>query len=185
MEPQNVKKEAADQRAKISPETTGTVDPPNAGPKKPDTLKFILNTLVFLAALAASFGGYYLLSFPVGKIISPPDGSRASREIAIEGYTKNIPPEQSYIWITIDVKDLGQCWPKQQIHQPNQAFKTKIHETGPNKNIVVSLYAVDQNYDTKILKWLEEESRSNNAAGLSLLPGHYKLDSITLTFHEI
>lgn len=184
MEPEDDKKEAADRPARPDPETTGTTARPEAGPQKPDTLKFILNTLVFLAALAASFGAYYFLSFPVGKITLPLEGSRISREVEIEGYTKNIPPELRYIWITIDAKDPNLCWPRQQIHQPNQPFKTKIRERGPAKNTVVSLYAVDQNYNTKILKWLEESKRFNNPDGLSILPGHFKLDSVTLALHE-
>ena len=184
MEPEDVKKEAADRPAKPGPETIGIAARTDADPQKPDTLKFILNTLVFLAALAASFGGYYFLSFPVGKITSPPQGSRISREVEIEGYTKNIPPEQRYIWITVDAKDSGLCWPRQQIHQLNQPFKTKIRERGPTNNIVVSLYAVDQSYNTKILRWLEESKRFNNPAGLSILPGHFELDSVTLAPHE-
>jgi len=184
MEPEAVKKEAADQPARPNQETTGTAARPDAGPQKPDTLKFILNTLVFLAVLAASFGAYYFLSFPVGKITFPPEGSRISREVEIEGYTKNIPPEQRYIWISIDAKDPGLCWPRQQIHQLNQSFKTKIHERGPTNNIVVALYAVDQSYNTKILKWLEESKRFKNPDGLSILPGYYKLDSVTLALHE-
>lgn len=184
MEPEDVKKEAADRPAEPGQETTGTAARPDAGHQKPDTLKFILNTLVFLAVLAASFGAYYFLSFPVGKITSPPEGSRIFREVEIEGYTKNIPPEQRYIWITIDAKDSGLCWPRQQIHQPNQPFQTKIRERGPAQNIVVSLYAVDQSHNTKILKWLQESKRFNNPDGLSILPGHFRLDSVTLALHE-
>jgi len=90
MEPEAVKKEAADQPARPNQETTGTAARPDAGPQKPDTLKFILNTLVFLAVLAASFGAYYFLSFPVGKITFPPEGSRISREVEIEGYTNSV-----------------------------------------------------------------------------------------------
>ena len=49
---------------------------------------------------------------PQGKITFPLTGSKTDRQFNIEDYTKNIPIDRLYIWLTVNVKYLGLCWPK-------------------------------------------------------------------------
>ena len=100
--------------------------------------------------------------------------------VEIEGFTKNIPLERRYIWITVDVKDLGLCWPKRQIYKLNEPFKTKFIENGPNKNFVVSPYAVNWKFHNDILKWFEEARLTHTEAGFPIMPESFKLDEVKL-----
>jgi len=100
--------------------------------------------------------------------------------VEIEGYTKNIPLERKFIWLAVDVKDLGLCWPKRQIYNPNKPFKTMIYENGPYKNFTVSLYAVDRDFHDAILKWQDVVRVSGVEEGFPMLPDECRLDSVNL-----
>lgn len=127
---------------------------------------------------------YSAFTAPRGEIVSPAPGTLTSRVVEIEGYTKNIPLERRYIWITVDVKGVALCWPKRQIFNPNEKFKIKIYEGGPNKEFVVSLYAVNQSYHNEILKWFEDVKRTGSKEGFSMMPEGFGLDSRTLTLQD-
>ena len=70
---------------------------------------------------------------------------------------------------------------KRQIYKANEPFKTMIHESGPNENFVVSLYADDRTCHDEILKWFEEVRITGSETGMPLLPVDYRLDLVTLT----
>lgn len=74
----------------------------------------IIVSLLLCAGVA--FAAYRVYFAPRGVITAPAEGSSTSRIVELEGFTKNIPPEHQYIWIAIDVPDLGLCWPKRQIY---------------------------------------------------------------------
>jgi len=84
-----------------------------------------------------------------------------------------------------NVKGVGLCWPKIQVYKPNEPFKRKIHERGPNKDFVVSLYAVDQTCHQDILKWFDETRITSSNEGFPIIPETFKLDSATLFLKEV
>ena len=83
------------------------------------------------------------------------------------------------VYRVFNANDIGLCWPKRQIYKPNEPFKAKIHERGPNKNYVVSLYAVDQAYHQDILKWFDFGTKTGSNEGFPIIPESFKLDSIS------
>lgn len=113
---------------------------------------------------------------PTGKIVQPENGSKISRNIIISGQTENIPPNRPFIVIAVDVKDIGLCWPKKPIIEPNTRFLTSFYEGGPTGKVVVSLYAVHQDLYDKIKQWFKEK----RLGGMPIFPDRYRLDSVTL-----
>ena len=163
--------------AKILTEAT----PDNISPslKNRFTPRQLILTAVFLFT-ASIYGVYVYFTRPSGRIASPEDGSLVSRVFEITGYTKNIPPSRKYIWIVVDAERAGLSWPKRPIHNINGPFKTKIHEAGPNKKFVVSLYAVDNKHHEKILKWFNQVRITGREPGLYNIPKEFRLDSVSL-----
>ena len=176
--PKNIQTEAA----KIL--TEATPDNISLSLKNHFTPRQLILTAVFLFT-ASIYGAYVYFTRPSGRIASPEDGSLVSRVFEITGYTKNIPPSRKYIWIVVDAEAIGLCWPKRPIHNLNGLFKTKIHEAGPNKNFVVSLYAVDRGYHEEILKWFDKNRFTDSEPGFPMFPKSYRLDSITLKLSGI
>lgn len=144
----------------------------------------LLRTLFTMAAVLIVIGSAWIAfaywKAPKGAITSPAEGFQTSHVVAIEGYTKNLPPDRKYIWVTVDVPDLGLCWPKRPINRCNCPFKTKFFERGPNQKFTVSLYAVDRNHHDEILKWFEDCRITKCAAGFPMLPADYRLDTMKL-----
>jgi len=148
----------------------------------------ILRTLFAITAVLVVIGSAWVAfaywKAPKGAITSPAEGFEISHVVEIKGYTKNIPLDRKYIWVTVDVPGIGLCWPKRPIYKSNGPFKTKFLEEGPNQTFTVSLYAVDFNHNTEILKWFEEGRRTKSAAGFPMLPADYKLDTLELKLNE-
>ncbi len=64
-------------------------------------------------------------------------------------------------------------------------YEDNIHESGPNKSFVVSLYGVNESYNEEILNWFEGVRIVKDHSGLSMLPKRFKLDSVTLTLQDM
>lgn len=143
-------------------------------------MKSTLLVLVALIVIGLAWKAYTFMVAPRGEITSPPAGFPTDRLVEIKGFTKNIPLNRRYIWVTVDVPKIGLCWPKRPIYKYNSLFKTKFLEQGPNPEFMVSLYAVDQSYNSEILTWFKERKTTKSHAGLPLLPEEYKLYSIKL-----
>ena len=142
--------------------------------------------LIFVFAISGiAYGTYQYFFEPRGQITNPLGGSETSRVIEIEGFTKNIPPERRYVWITVDVEKLKLCWPKRQVYKHNEPFKAKFYEGGPKGNFKVSIYAVDRGMHEDILKWDEERKITKSREGIPQIPARFKLDSIKLELREI
>lgn len=159
-----------------------------AKPIKSDNRHPFRTALIALAILivaGSAFAMYSVLTAPRGEIVSPAPGTLTARVVEIEGYTKNIPLERRYVWVTVDVKSVDLCWPKRQIYKPNEPFKIKFYEGGPNKEFVVCLYAVDQSYHNEILKWFKDVRRTGSAEGFSMMPEGFRLDDVKLTLQGI
>ena len=109
-----------------------------------------------------------------GKIINPPAGSKTARQFTLTGYTKNIPDERSHIWLTVNVKELGLCWPKGPHITANSGFTISVHEEGPKKEFTVSLYAVGEGYHKTFKQWIEDEK----FGGIPIIPARYMLDEV-------
>lgn len=148
---------------------------------KERVIRIALNILVVFVLAASAFAAYSLFTLPQGKITSPAPDTLTPQVIAVNGFTKNIPLERRHIWLTVDVKKVGLCWPKMQIYKPNEPFAIKIYEGGPNKEFVVCLYAVDQRYHNDILKWVEDVKHTGIREGFPIIPESFKLDDVRLT----
>ncbi len=74
---------------------------------------------------------------------------------------------------------------KKPVVKPNKKFRIKLYEGGPNTNFTLSLYAVDESINNKILKWFEENDRINHNAGFSMIPTKYRLDSVLLELQDL
>ena len=141
--------------------------------------------LIFVFAISGiAYGTYQYFFEPRGKITHPLRGSQLSRVIEIEGFTKNVPPERRYIWITVDVEKLKLCWPKRQVYKFNEPFKAKFYEGGPKGNLTISIYAVDRGMHEDILKWNEERKITKTREGITKIPEWFKLDSSTFELKE-
>ena len=127
----------------------------------------------------SAYGTYFFSTQPFGKITLPLNHASTSHIVELEGFTKNIPID-SKLWIVVDVPSLDLCWPKRSIHKLNDKYKTTIRESGPNKEFIVSLYAVPAIIDDEIRDWFKLEVGSGNHAGFPMIPPDYRLDSITL-----
>ena len=135
--------------------------------------------IAVLVAVAAGFGYWYAF-FPRGRFTSPAPGATVDRVMELEGFTRNIPPERRFLWVVVDVPDLGLCWPHRQIHRVNGPFKAKIHEQGPNQTITVALYAVPWDVHHEILKWREMCLRTGSFEGFPMIAEGLRLDLINL-----
>ncbi|MEW6672627.1 MAG: hypothetical protein AB1427_13050 [Thermodesulfobacteriota bacterium] len=155
-------------------------DPARLQKQRRKTVLFIIASLILIVT---AYGAYTSITAPRGKITSPENGYVKSRLVEIEGFTRNIPSARRYIWIIVDVKALGLCWPKRQVYKANEPFKTIIHEKGPNKTFVVSLYAVDRATHDEILKWFEIVRKTESEAGMPMLPDDFRLSALTLTLN--
>lgn len=111
---------------------------------------------------------------PQGKITFPSAGSKTDRQFNIEGYTKNIPNERPYIWLTVNVKDIGLCWPKKPWIKANSGFNTTIYEGGRKKEFTVCMYAVGEGYHETFRRWVKDEK----FGGIPIIPERYKLDEV-------
>ena len=110
-----------------------------------------------------------------GKITFPTPGSKTDRQFTIEGYTKNIPAERPYIWLTVNVKDLGLCWPKRPWIKANSSFNTSIYEGGRRKEFTVCMYAVGEGYHETFKRWIKD----GKFGGIPIIPERYMLDEVT------
>lgn len=158
-----------------------------AKPIKPDRGSAIRTALIMIAVMAlAGFAwiAYVNWKAPKGKITSPAEGATASHVVEIEGYTKNLPLNRRFVWLTVDVPGIGLCWPKRPIYQCNSEFRTKIMEEGPNQTFIVSLYAVDQTYHADIMEWFEECRLTQAEPGFPMLPTDYQLDTLKLNLEK-
>ncbi len=179
----NVKKETAESLKQAKPADSGTG--PAKQPKLPNP-KWILEGLVSILLLAIAIATITAhlsprisssTSGPIGKITTPLNNSTHSRLISISGYTKNLPLDRPYVILAVDVKNIGLCWPKKLIIQPNTQFQTQFYESGPAGTCRVSLYAVNRDMYEKINQWFDEQRLS----GMPLFPNRYRLDSVDLT----
>lgn len=181
MREKEVRKRAAaflNQAAPVKPEI---VDPSRFQlQSKRSYFRIIIFTFTALVLVSTAIGAYSYMTAPRGKITSPIKGAKITRLALIEGFTKNIPPELRYIWLTVDIPARGLSWPKRPIYKPNGTFKTTIHEKGPNKEFTVSLYAVDKACNDAILHWIEISQKSETEPGLDIMPKEFRLDSVIL-----
>ena len=145
--------------------------------------RLALKPLIIVSLLlcaGAAFAAYRVYFNPRGEITAPTEGSLTDRVVELQGFTKNIPPEHQYIWIAVDVPDIGHCWPKRQIYSINDRFKAKFLELGPNENFTVSLYAVPRNVHLDILAWIKDCWLTKAETGFRMILDSLRLDSITL-----
>ncbi len=65
---------------------------------------------------------------PRGAFTSPASYATVPRLVELEGYTKNIPSEHRFVWVVVDVPNVGLCWPHRRIYRVNTPFKAKMPE---------------------------------------------------------
>ncbi|MCF8078616.1 MAG: hypothetical protein K9K88_04965 [Desulfobacterales bacterium] len=154
-----------------------------AGPakQKPSPFLFLAMVLVILLTATAFGYGFYQSHFgPRGKITRPIAQSIVPRCFELRGFTESIPPERRYLWIMVDVPDLGLSWPKRRIYGVNEPLETKISEHGPNHTFIVSFYALDRDYTDEILEWFEENRLIGQEGGFPISPRALCVDSLSL-----
>ena len=144
------------------------------------SLKIVITALVLTAVGVSGTLGYIFWYQPRGKITRLTKSQDADWIFSVEGDTINFPAERRYLWIVVDVPELGLCWPKRPVHYPNQAFGMKFYENNRDNNGKVSIYALSRAYDQKIREWMNFVLNSGAADGLSMLPEEYRVDSIKL-----
>ena len=114
----------------------------------------IVSALAVLAITAGCFTYWYAV-LPRGRFTSPAQGAVVPRLFELEGYTRNIPIERRFVCVAVDVPQVGLCWPHRQIYRPDEPFRVKINEQGPNRTFIVSLYAVPADLHREIREWFE------------------------------
>ncbi len=112
---------------------------------------------------------------PRGKIISPVEGTVTGNEINVVCETKNIEPG-SYIWLAVDKPKLGLCWAKAFSLPINTRVRTTIHEGGPKEPYRLSLYILNENYNTQWQDWKNHDI----FGGLHMPPDSKRLASVEL-----
>ena len=112
---------------------------------------------------------------PQGKIISPVEGTVTGNEISVICETKNIEPG-SYIWLAVDKPELGLCWAKAFSLPINTRVQTTIHEGGPKEPYRISLYILNESYNTQWQDWKDHEI----FGGLHMPPDSKRLASVEL-----
>lgn len=132
-------------------------------------------------ASEVAYGDIDMHLMPYGRIMSPAPGSLTLRDLTLSGYTENIPFDRPFVWMVVDVPELGLCWPKKVDIKRNEPFQVKIHEGGPNQEYTVSLYAVGYRLNAMIEQWIEH----GIFGGLPMIPKQYRLDSIKLALNNI
>ena len=105
MEPKNIQKEVFELLNQVQ-----LVEARSFSNRKPA----IAAGLAVLAIAAGCFA-YWHAIMPRGRFTSPAPGATVPRLFELEGYTRNIPPERRFIWITVDVPKVGLCWPHRQV----------------------------------------------------------------------
>ncbi|MCF8078624.1 MAG: hypothetical protein K9K88_05005 [Desulfobacterales bacterium] len=172
-------------RKEIDKEVFDLLNRAKPAPSQSSPVIFLAMILIVLLTIAALGYGFYLSHFePRGKITRPLTGAAVPRIFELRGYTENIPPERRYVWITVDVPELGLSWPKRRIYNVNEPFKTKIFEAGPNRTFTVSLYALNRDYTEEILQWFEENRLTGREAGFPTPPIELRLDRIQLVLNR-
>jgi len=83
--------------------------------------------------------------------------------------------ERPYIWLMVDVTDIGPCWPKKPHIKANSRFTISVHEEGPKKEFTVCMYAVGEGYHETFKRWVEDQK----FGGIPIIPAQYKLDEAT------
>lgn len=154
------------------------VGPKGFGPVRRLAFKILIILIPLFAVSGIASGTYCCFCKPTGDITYPAESTPTDRVVEITGFFEHIPPENRYIWITVDVKRLGLCWPNHRIYKDNSRFKRIIPEEGPKGPFTVSLHAVDYGCNEEILKWQRGCREQNNYAGFTMLPERYKLDSV-------
>ena len=114
---------------------------------------------------------------PQGKIISPLEGTVTGNEISVICETENIEPG-SYIWLAVDKPELGLCWAKAFSLPINTRVQTTIHEGGPEEPYRLSLYILNENYNTQWQDWKNHDI----FGGLHMPPDAKRLASVELIF---
>jgi hypothetical protein len=158
-----------------------------AEPVKPHgsfSRKWFIFFAMILTGIAIVYFSFNAIVKPRGQILKPIEGATVSPVFQIEGYTKFLPVERKYIWITVDVPSIGLCWPHRQIYKANDRFTAKIHEKGPNAEFIVSVYAVNRDYHNEIREWFEFAMKTGSDEGFPIMPENLKLDSVTLKLKE-
>ena len=117
---------------------------------------------------------------PKGKITSADIDNKTGRKVSISGFTRNLAPGRDHVWLMVDVKRLGLCWPKEPKIKPNTGFKTSINEDGPNLKFTVSLYALNKSHNEIVVAWFKKR----RLGGLPMFPKQYRIDSITLKLNS-
>ena len=113
---------------------------------------------------------------PQGKIISPVEGTVTGNEVSVICETKNIAPG-TYLWLAVDKPEIGLCWPKGFSNiEPNTKLKINILEEGPKEEYRLSLYALNENYNTQWQDWIDHKI----FGGLHIPPDSKRLTSVTL-----
>ena len=174
MKPQNIEKEAF--------EFLNQVRPVGARSFKKRKLA-IVSGLAVLAIAAGCFAYWYAI-LPRGRFTSPVQGAVVPRVFELEGYTRNIPIERRFVWVAVDVPEINLCWPHRQIYRPDEPFRVKINEQGPNRTFTVSLYAIPADLHREIREWFEFGQKTGSREGFPILPEKLRFDRMGLRLNK-
>ena len=78
-----------------------------------------------------------------------------------------------HVWIAIDKKEVKFWWPKCNL-EPNDGFRTDIHDGGPPGLYSISLYVLDQTHHEMWSSWMQH----NKFGGLHMPPTSRRLDTV-------
>ena len=139
----------------------------------------IVSGLAVLPIAVGCFAYWYAI-LPRGRFTTPVQGVSVPRLFEFEGYTRNIPLERRFVLVAVDVPEIKLCWPHRQIYRPDEPFRVKINEQGPNRTFTVSLYAVPADLHREIREWFEFGQKTGSREGFPLLPEKLRLCRIGL-----
>ncbi|MCK5100754.1 MAG: hypothetical protein KAR45_21765 [Desulfobacteraceae bacterium] len=112
---------------------------------------------------------------PQGKILLPAAGTITGHEVSVICETKNLEPG-TCVWLAVDKPDIGLCRPKGSSIPANTKIQTTIYEGGPKEQYRLSLYALNENYNTQWQDWIDRKI----FGGLPMPPDSKRLASVTL-----
>ena len=114
-------------------------------------------------------------SSAAGRIHSPEDGQRVSRQITVTGELSGIPSNRS-VWIAVEIGAL--LWPKVEISATEERWtRTLEEESGSGTSYGLVLLVVGRRANRQIRRWLADGPRYG-FPGFPDVRGSVRLDSV-------
>lgn len=109
-----------------------------------------------------------------GKIILPLPETKIANEFRVIGETQDI-KKGHYIWLAFESRSIAECWPQKRVLR-NSRFRTTLRPLMGQKELVLSVYVLNQTVHDQWRKWLDQ----NPQKGITLPSGIILLDQIDL-----